>query len=53
MIDKKVILKMLLYLSQKFEGGMRVNKYMSFTKSKRLIDGTNNIQFLTLVSLYF
>ncbi len=34
--QKKVILKMLSFLPQKFEGGMRVNKYMSLTKSKRL-----------------
>lgn len=34
--QKKVILKMLSYLPSKFEGGMRVNKYMSLTKSKRL-----------------
>ena len=34
--QKKVILKMLSYLPEKFEGGMRVNKYMSLTKSQRL-----------------
>ncbi len=34
--QKKVILKMLSFLPKKFEGGMRVNKYMSLTKSKRL-----------------
>jgi Fic family protein len=34
--QKKVILKMLSFLPQKFEGGMKVNKYMSITKSKRL-----------------
>ena len=32
--QKKVILKMLSFLPKKFEGGMRVNKYMSLTKSK-------------------
>jgi Fic family protein len=34
--QKKVIVKMLSYLPEKFEGGMRVNKYMSLTKSQRL-----------------
>lgn len=34
--QKKVIQKMLSCLPNKFEGGMRVNKYMSLTKSKRL-----------------
>jgi Fic family protein len=34
--QKKVIHKMLSYLPEKFEGGMRVNKYMSLTKSQRL-----------------
>jgi len=34
--QKKVILKMLSSLPNKFEGGMRVKKYMSITKSKRL-----------------
>lgn len=34
--QKKVILKMLSYLPQEFEGGMRVQKYMSITKTTRL-----------------
>ena len=34
--QKKVILKMLSHLPQEFEGGMRVQKYMSITKATRL-----------------
>ena len=34
--QKKVIQKMLSYLPEKFEGGMRVNKYIALTKSQRL-----------------
>jgi Fic family protein len=34
--QKKVILKMLSYLPEEFEGGMRVQKYMSITKATRL-----------------
>lgn len=34
--QKKVILKMFSYLPQEFEGGMRVQKYMSITKATRL-----------------
>ena len=34
--QKKVILKMLSYLPNEFEGGMKVNKYMSITKSLRV-----------------
>jgi len=34
--QKKVILKMLSYLPETFEGGMRVQKYMSITKTTRL-----------------
>jgi len=34
--QKKVILKMLSYLPDEFEGGMKVKKYMSMTKSLRL-----------------
>ena len=34
--QKKVILKMLSYLPLEFEGGMKVNKYLSITKSTRL-----------------
>ena len=34
--QKKVILKMLSYLPDKFEGGMRVQKYMSITKATRI-----------------
>ncbi len=34
--QKKVILKMLSYLPNEFEGGMKVNKYMNITKSLRL-----------------
>lgn len=34
--QKKVILKMLSHLPKKFEGGIRVNKYMNLTKSQRL-----------------
>ncbi|MBT5934858.1 Fic family protein [Sulfurimonas sp.] len=34
--QKKVIFKMLSYLPQEFEGGMKVQKYMSITKSTRL-----------------
>ena len=34
--QKKVILKMLSYLPKQFEGGMRVQKYMSITKATRL-----------------
>lgn len=34
--QKKVILKMLSYLPEKFEGGMRVHKYMNLTQSQRL-----------------
>jgi Fic family protein len=35
--QKKVIQKMLSYLPNEFKGGMRVNKYMSLTKSTRII----------------
>ncbi len=34
--QKKVILKMLSYLPDEFEGGMRVQKYMGITKTTRL-----------------
>jgi hypothetical protein len=34
--QKKVILKMLSYLPDEFEGGMRVQKYMGITKATRL-----------------
>ena len=34
--QKKVILKMLSYLPDNFEGGMRVQKYMGITKTTRL-----------------
>ena len=34
--QKKVILKMLSYLPNEFEGGMKVVKYMNMTKSLRL-----------------
>ena len=34
--QKKVILKMLSFLPEEFEGGMRVQKYMSITKTTRL-----------------
>ncbi|MBL1243176.1 MAG: Fic family protein [Sulfurimonas sp.] len=34
--QKKVILKMLSYLPEEFEGGMRVQKYMRITKTTRL-----------------
>ena len=34
--QKKVILKMLSYLADGFEGGMRVKKYMSITKTTRI-----------------
>ena len=34
--QKKVILKILSYLPQEFEGGMRVQKYMNITKTTRL-----------------
>jgi|LGOV01.1.fsa_nt_gb Fic family protein len=34
--QKKVLQKMLLCLPDKFEGGMRVNKYMNITKATRL-----------------
>ena len=34
--QKKAIFKMLSYLPEKFEGGMRVQKYMSITKATRL-----------------
>ena len=34
--QKKVILKMLSYLPNEFEGGMKVNKYMNITKSLRV-----------------
>jgi len=34
--QKKVILKMLAALPEKFEGGMRVKKYMSITKTTRI-----------------
>lgn len=34
--QKKVILKMLSYLPEEFEGGMRVQKYMGITKTTRL-----------------
>jgi Fic family protein len=34
--QKKVILKMLSYLPNKFDGRMRVKKYMSLTKSQRV-----------------
>jgi len=34
--QKKVILKMLSCLPEKFEGGMRVQKYKSFTKTTRI-----------------
>jgi len=34
--QKKVILKMLSYLPEEFEGGMRSQKYMSITKTTRL-----------------
>ncbi len=34
--QKKVILKMLFFLPEEFEGGMRVQKYMSITKTTRL-----------------
>ena len=34
--QKKVILKMLSYLPEEFDGGMRVQKYMSITKTTRL-----------------
>ncbi|PHS40400.1 MAG: cell filamentation protein Fic [Sulfurovum sp.] len=34
--QKKVILKMLASLPEKFEGGMRVQKYMSITKATRI-----------------
>lgn len=34
--QKKVILKMLSYLPQEFEGGMRVQKYISITQATRL-----------------
>ena len=34
--QKKVVLKMLSYLPEKFEGGMRVQKYMGITKTTRL-----------------
>jgi Fic family protein len=34
--QKKVILKMLSYLPNKFEGGMKVKKYMNITKTLRL-----------------
>ncbi len=34
--QKKIILKMLSYLPNEFEGGMKVNKYMNITKSLRV-----------------
>ena len=34
--QKKVVLKILASLPEKFEGGMRVNKYMSITKTTRI-----------------
>ncbi|PHQ92147.1 MAG: hypothetical protein COB42_02315 [Sulfurimonas sp.] len=34
--QKKVIQKMLSYLPNEFEGGMKVNKYMNITKSLRV-----------------
>lgn len=37
--QKKVIQKMLSYLPERFESGMKVNKYMSLTKSQRVTAG--------------
>jgi len=37
--QKKVIQKMLSYLPEKFEGGMRINKYIALTKSQRVTAG--------------
>ena len=37
--QKKVVMKMLSVLPEKFEGGMRVHKYMNLTKSTRITAG--------------